>query len=79
MRTQDTKGTDLIPETQTNKCPPSDVLNMDERDDVLWGEHETTHAAVPKIHGKENDDDYSLRTSNVNDLTTSGKKLDGRR
>ncbi len=41
MRTQNTKGADLIPETQTNKSPPSDVLDMmivmNERDlDVLY-------------------------------------------
>jgi hypothetical protein len=62
-RTQDKEDTDLIPETQTNKRPPSDVLNMtmDKRDEgVLWCEHETTHAAIPKVHGKENDNDYSL-------------------
>jgi hypothetical protein len=36
-------------------------MTMDERDEgVLWCEHEMTHAAIPKVHGKENDDDYGL-------------------
>ena len=66
MRTQNTKGADLIPETQTNKSPPSDVLDMmivmNERDlDVLYSVSlKKTHAAVPKVHGEENDDYYGL-------------------
>ena len=60
-RTWHTKAADLIPKTQTNKSPPSDILNMV----IELGKHAydaslETHAAVPKVHGEKNDDHYSL-------------------